>query len=65
MPLLVAQGLAAIPVFALVFGVMTAAWCGIGLALVSHPAGRRLIDRYGRKGVPFVLIGIGGYILAQ
>ena len=64
-PLLIAQGLGSVPVFALVFVIMTAAWCRIGLAFVTHPTGGRLVDRYGRKVVPFALIAIGVYILAR
>jgi cadmium resistance protein CadD (predicted permease) len=64
-PLLIARGAAALPVFALVFAVMTAFWLGIGFGLVAHPAARPLIDRYGRKVVPFTLIGIGVYILTR
>jgi cadmium resistance protein CadD (predicted permease) len=64
-PLLISQGQGAIPLFAFVFGLLKAAWCGLGFGLVSHPTAGRFIDRYGPGVVPFVLIGIGAYILAH
>ena len=48
---------------ALVFAMMTAAWCAIGHWLVGHPTLGAPIRRHGHWIVPFVLMAIGGLIL--
>lgn len=50
-------------VYALVFAVMTAAWCALSHFLVNGLLGAP-IRRYGHIGLPFVLIALGMYILA-
>jgi cadmium resistance protein CadD (predicted permease) len=52
-----------IPLYALVFGVMTALWCFLGYYLTSHGRFGKMVKRYGRFVVPFVLIGIGLNVL--
>jgi cadmium resistance protein CadD (predicted permease) len=38
-------------------------WCAIAYVLTLHPALANLISHYGHKVVPFVLIGLGIFIL--
>jgi cadmium resistance protein CadD (predicted permease) len=46
-----------------IFLLMVALWCGVALWLVGHPRLTPLIERYGRVGVPILLVGLGLYIL--
>ena len=48
-----------------VFMPMTAVWCAIGYYLVSHPLFEKYMRRFGRVVLPFVLIGLGVYIMAD
>jgi cadmium resistance protein CadD (predicted permease) len=48
-----------------VFMAMTAAWCITAYYLVNHPLVASRIRRIGHVVMPFVLIGLGIYILAQ
>jgi cadmium resistance protein CadD (predicted permease) len=48
-----------------VFMAMTAAWCAIGYYLVNHSFLASRIRRFGHLVLPFVLIGLGTYILAK
>ena len=45
------------------FLAMTAVWCVLGYYLVNHPFLATRIRRYGDIVLPFVLIGLGVYIL--
>jgi len=54
----------AIPVHVGVFAVMTALWCLAGHSLVKNRLLGEHIRRYGHVVLPFVLIGLGLYILA-
>ncbi len=47
----------------IVFAAMTLAWVGAAWWLTSHRTLGAPIRRYGHRVVPFVLIGLGGYIL--
>lgn len=47
------------------FFLLLAVWCVIGYYLSSHPLVARTLDRYGHLIVPFVLIGLGIYILYE
>ena len=47
------------------FAVLIAIWCVLGYYLGRHATIRRTIDRYGHILVPFVLIGLGAYIIIQ
>lgn len=64
-PLLAARSGAEIAVFGIVFAALTAAWCIAARWIVSHPALRSPIDRYGHRVVPFVLIALGVLILVE
>lgn len=48
-----------------VFMAMTAVWCAIGYYLVRHPLLERRMRRLGHVVLPFVLIGLGLYILTD
>jgi cadmium resistance protein CadD (predicted permease) len=48
-----------------VFMTMTAVWCAIGYYLVRYPLLEKRIRRFGHVVLPFVLIGLGLYILAD
>lgn len=47
------------------FLVLTGVWCAVGYALVSHPTIGGPIKRRSRVVMPFVLIGLGVFILIQ
>jgi cadmium resistance protein CadD (predicted permease) len=48
-----------------VFMAMTAVWCAMGYYLVRHPLLEKRMRRFGYIVLPFVLIGLGVYILAR
>jgi cadmium resistance protein CadD (predicted permease) len=48
-----------------VFMAMTAVWCAMGYYLVRHPLLERRMRRFGHLVLPFVLIGLGIYILSD
>ncbi|XXX82388.1 cadmium resistance transporter [Sorangium sp. So ce134] len=54
-----------VPLHAAVFAVMTGAFCALGHHLVHHPLVGGRIRRYGRAALPFVLIGLGLWILSD
>lgn len=64
-PLFAASDLATLLVILAVFFVMLAVWCVAGYSLGNHPAVRRTLDRYGHIIVPFLLIGLGVYIMLE
>lgn len=47
------------------FFVLTLIWCGIAWSAVRHPAWGPLVSRVCRRAAPFVLIGIGLWIIAH
>lgn len=52
-------------VIGLIFALLTGVWCAAGYALVNNPLLGAHIRRVGRRILPFVLIGLGIYILAE
>ena len=62
---LFAGDLRLIPIYALIFLVMTALWCAVGYGLVNNPVGGRHLRDYGHLALPFVLIGLGLYIMSD
>ncbi len=60
---LFANSLAAIPLFVIVFGLMTLLWCFLGHMLVNNMIFGHWIRRYGHKILPVVLILLGFDIL--
>ena len=51
------------PLCAAIFAGMTALWCGLGYWLVHHRSLGEPIRRDGHRISPFILIGLGLYIL--
>jgi cadmium resistance transport/sequestration family protein len=49
----------------LTFYLLLAIWCFVGYALTHHPAVSRVLGWYGHIVVPFVLVGLGIYIIAK
>ncbi|MBN8621477.1 MAG: hypothetical protein J0L63_21370 [Anaerolineae bacterium] len=47
------------------FAVMTGVWCALGFYLVHHSVLSKRIQRHGHQVLPFVLIVLGVYILAE
>jgi cadmium resistance transport/sequestration family protein len=64
-PLFAGAGYARTGVIVSVFFALVAVWCYVGHRLGSHPAVARKIDHYGHVVVPFVLVGLGVYILLE
>jgi cadmium resistance protein CadD (predicted permease) len=56
---------ASIPLFAVIFGLMTAIWCLLGYYLTNHSLIGNRLKRYGRFIIPFILIGIGLNVLSH
>ena len=54
---------AAIPLYVGVFAIGTALWCVAAYWLVSHPMVAATFTRYGHRVLPWVLIGVGVYVL--
>lgn len=53
-----------VPLYALVFGAMTAVWCLAGWQLVRHRVVGAQLRRYGHVVLPLVLVALGVWILA-
>jgi cadmium resistance transport/sequestration family protein len=64
-PLFAASDSGALIVMLLVFFLLLALWCLVGYYLGSHPVVSKILDRYGHLIVPFVLIGLGLYIMYE
>lgn len=64
-PLFANSSVNEIALIAIIFALMVAVWCGIGYALVQAPLIGDPLRRYGHRILPFVLIGLGIYILAE
>ena len=61
---LFASEVGTILLYAAIFAVMTGVWCALGYMFVNNPLAGSHIRRYGHLALPFVLIGLGVYILA-
>jgi cadmium resistance protein CadD (predicted permease) len=64
-PLLAGKTLPALGVTLIIFMILIGVWCFLGDRLGSNPILARLIQHYGHLLVPFVLIGLGIYILIE
>jgi cadmium resistance transport/sequestration family protein len=64
-PLFASSNLASLGVILGVFFVLVGVWCSIADQLARHPAIAPVLTRYGQAIVPFVLIGLGVYILLE
>lgn len=60
---LFANNVSALPVYVVVFTVLTAVWCVLGYVLVKNPVGAAVMERWGHILLPFVLIAVGVAIL--
>lgn len=64
-PLFASSNLAVLSVTLVVFFVLIAVWCAIAYRLARFPAIAHILTRYSHWLVPFVLIGLGIYILVE
>jgi cadmium resistance protein CadD (predicted permease) len=64
-PLFATRGPWEIALLAAVFLVMTGLWCVVARYLVHHPMLGQPIRKYGRILMPWVLVALGAYILAE
>ncbi len=48
-----------------IFFMLVAVWCFLGYIMCRHPAVSKVLDKYGHIIVPFVLIGLGLYIMIE
>ena len=64
-PLFASVGYTRMGMIVPVFFALVAVWCYVGYKLGSHPTVAEKIDRYGHIVVPFVLVGLGIYILLE
>lgn len=62
-PLFANSSLMSLGVILSVFLVLVGVWCYIAYQLVQHPAIAHILTRHGEAIVPFVLIGLGIFIL--
>ena len=54
-----------IVIIVLVVMLLTALWCAVAYHLVNRPIIASIIKRTGTVALPFVLMGLGIYILAE
>ncbi|MGL4882971.1 MAG: cadmium resistance transporter [Waterburya sp.] len=64
-PLFASSNLAELAVICLTFLVLIGVWCYIAYRLTRHKAIAHILTKYGERIVPFVLIGLGIYILLE
>jgi cadmium resistance protein CadD (predicted permease) len=64
-PLFATSTPSAIAVMGVTFAAMTALWCWAARWLVRHPAAGAPLRRQGPRAVPYVLVGIGLWILLR
>ncbi len=62
-PLFASSNLPSLGVILSVFFLLVGVWCYVAYRLTSLPAVANVLTRYGRALVPFVLIGLGIFIL--
>lgn len=64
-PLFASSAPLELAIMLLVFFLLVALWCVLGHYLSKHPAVYKVLDRYGHLIVPFVLVGLGFYIMIE
>jgi cadmium resistance transport/sequestration family protein len=64
-PLFAGNTLSSLGVILGVFFVMVGVWCAIAYRLTRQPTVARVLSRYGHAVVPFVLIGLGLFIMYE
>jgi cadmium resistance transport/sequestration family protein len=62
-PLFASNNAVSFAVILSIFFVMVGVWCYVAYQLTRHPAVAQALTRYGQRIVPFVLIGLGIFIL--
>ena len=64
-PLFANSDVSALLITLITFAVLISVWCVVGYYLGNHSGVKRIVDRYGHILVPFVLIGLGIYIIVS
>jgi cadmium resistance transport/sequestration family protein len=64
-PLFASQTLFGLAIILVVFSLMLALWLYLGYILGKHPLIMKFLKKYGHIAVPFVLIGLGIFILYE
>ncbi|MEH2277398.1 MAG: cadmium resistance transporter [Nostoc sp.] len=64
-PLFAGHDLASLGVILSIFFVMVGVWCAIAYFLSRQPTIAYILSRYGKAVVPFILIGLGLFILYE
>jgi len=64
-PLFAGQNVISLLIILGVFFIMVGVWCGIAYLLTLHPKIAYVLSRYGKPIVPFVLIGLGLFIMYE
>ena len=64
-PLFASSDLPSLGIILSIFFVLIGVWCYVAYLLTRHPQIIRILTRYGHAIVPFVLIGLGIYILNE
>ena len=64
-PLFAGQDFASLGIILAVFFSMVGVWCGIAYLLTRQPNISYILSRYGQAIVPFVLIGLGLFIIYE
>lgn len=64
-PLFASSALPSLMTIVGVFFILIGVWCAIAYFLTRHPRTAPLITHYGQRVVPFVLMGLGLYILIE
>jgi cadmium resistance transport/sequestration family protein len=64
-PLFASSNLANLAVILLTFSILIAVWCYVAYSLTRHRAIAQILTKYGKRIVPFVLIGLGIFILLE
>jgi cadmium resistance transport/sequestration family protein len=64
-PLFASSNLASLAVICLTFLILIGVWCYIAYRLTGHKVIARVLTKYGERIVPFVLIGLGIFILLE
>lgn len=64
-PMFAGKTLPELGIILMIFVALIALWCYLGYRLGNYPMLARIIEQYGHVIVPFVLIGLGIYILVE
>jgi cadmium resistance protein CadD (predicted permease) len=62
-PLFASSDLVRLLIVLVVFYALLGVWCYVGYVVTRHPAVAHVLTRYGHLIVPFILIGLGIYII--